>query len=61
MDSKIALPRWNSSQCMQESRSHVGLPCNVFRRRALDIQESRSRSGRPHPPANSIEMIVFTG
>eukprot|EP00959_Pyramimonas_sp_CCMP1952_P382553 8016165-Pyramimonas_sp.AAC.1 len=30
---------------MQESRSRVGHPCNWFRRRALDTQESRSRIG----------------
>eukprot|EP00959_Pyramimonas_sp_CCMP1952_P384666 8061902-Pyramimonas_sp.AAC.1 len=29
---------------MQDSRSRAGLLCNVFKRRALDAQKSRSRS-----------------
>eukprot|EP00959_Pyramimonas_sp_CCMP1952_P423576 8873004-Pyramimonas_sp.AAC.1 len=48
MNCKIALSRGTVSQCMQESRSRVGLPRNLFGRRALDIQESRPRSGLPH-------------
>eukprot|EP00959_Pyramimonas_sp_CCMP1952_P444538 9307937-Pyramimonas_sp.AAC.1 len=48
MYSHIALSRGTSSQCMQESRSRVGIPRNLFRRRALDTQESRSRIGLSH-------------
>eukprot|EP00959_Pyramimonas_sp_CCMP1952_P454906 9470713-Pyramimonas_sp.AAC.1 len=48
VDVKIAFLRGTASQCMQESRSRWRPLNHLFRRRAVDSDESRSRFGLSH-------------